>query len=80
MIKFGTGGWRAVIGEDFICENIRRVATGIAKLAYEQNKAEMPVIIGYDRRFLSAEAARWLAEVLAGNGFTVILPRQGVIL
>ena len=25
-IHFGTGGWRAVIGDDFIRENIRRVA------------------------------------------------------
>ena len=21
MIKFGTGGWRAIIGDDFVCEN-----------------------------------------------------------
>ncbi len=29
MIRFGTGGWRAIIGEDFICENIRLVAAGM---------------------------------------------------
>lgn len=71
MIKFGTGGWRAVIGEDFICENIRRVAAGILELAREQNKTESPIIIGYDRRFLSENAARWVAEVLAEGGITV---------
>ena len=71
MIKFGTGGWRAVIGEDFICENIRRVAAGILSLAKEQNKADKPVIIGYDRRFLSVNAAKWVAEVLAEGGITV---------
>ena len=71
MIKFGTGGWRAVIGEDFICDNIRRVAAGILKLAQEQNKTETPIIIGYDRRFLSENAARWVAEVLAEGGITV---------
>ena len=53
MLKFGTGGWRAIIGEDFICENIRRVAAGIVKLAQEEGKMDRPVIIGYDRRFLS---------------------------
>ena len=53
MIKFGTGGWRAIIGDDFVCENIRRVAAGIVKLAQELGKTEKPVIIGYDRRFLS---------------------------
>jgi len=71
MIKFGTGGWRAVIGEDFVCENIRKVAAGIAELAYEQNKADTPVIIGYDRRFLSENAAKWVAETLVAYGIHV---------
>lgn len=71
MIKFGTGGWRAIIGEDFICENIRRVAAGIVALAREQEKTEKPVIIGYDRRFLSENAAKWVAETLAEAGITV---------
>ncbi len=71
-IKFGTGGWRAIIGEDFICENIRRVAKGIFELMKEENKTDKPVIIGYDRRFLSESAAKWVAEVLAKNGITVL--------
>ena len=36
-IKFGTGGWRAVIGEDFICDNVRRVAAGVLQ-AYDKVK------------------------------------------
>lgn len=71
MIKFGTGGWRAIIGEDFICENIRRVAAGVVKLAREQGKMDKPVIVGYDRRFLSENAARWVAETLAEGGLKV---------
>lgn len=71
MIKFGTGGWRAVIGEDFICDNIRRVAAGVVKLAQEQKKTDRPVIVGYDRRFLSESAARWVAETLAEGGLKV---------
>lgn len=71
-IKFGTGGWRAIIGEDFVCENIRRVAKGIYKLMEKENKTDKPVIIGYDRRFLSEAAAKWVAEVLAENGITVL--------
>ncbi len=71
MIEFGTGGWRAVIGYDFICDNIRLVAAGILGLAKEQNKADKPIIIGYDRRFLSETAAKWVAEVLAAGGIEV---------
>ena len=66
-IKFGTGGWRAVIGEDFTCENVQLIAGGIVKLMYAQNKTDRPVIIGYDRRFLSENAAKWVAEILAAN-------------
>ena len=72
-VEFGTGGWRAIIGKDFICENIRRVAKGIYLLMAEQNRADKPVIIGYDRRFLSETAAKWVAEVLTKNGVTVWL-------
>ena len=71
MIKFGTGGWRAVIGDDFIKDNIKLVAAGIVKLAKEENKADKPIIVGYDRRFLSENAAKWVAEILAAAGIEV---------
>ena len=38
MIKFGTGGWRAVIGDDFIRENIQRV---VAVLEEHQLQAHL---------------------------------------
>lgn len=76
MIQFGTGGWRAVIGEDFICENIRKVAAGIVKLAQEQGKTDKPIVLGYDRRFLSESAARWVAEILAQGGLQVWFLRR----
>ena len=76
MIRFGTGGWRAVIGDDFTRENIRRVAQGVYALMAEQGKTDRPVIIGYDRRFISNKAAEWIAEVLAGNGVQVLFLRR----
>lgn len=71
MIKFGTGGWRAIIGEDFTRENVQKVASGILALMKSENKTDKPVIIGYDRRFLSENAARWVAEVLTKGGIQV---------
>ncbi len=76
MIRFGTGGWRAVIGDDFIKENICRVAQGVCLLMAEENKTDKPVIIGYDRRFISNRAAEWIAEVLAANGVRVLFLRR----
>ncbi len=72
MIRFGTGGWRAVIARDFTEENIRKVAQGLAQYAIRENKGDKPIVIGHDRRFLSDEAAIWISETLAANGLTVL--------
>lgn len=71
MIRFGTGGWRAVIGSDFIEKNICLVAAGICDLMVEEKKTDKPIMVGYDHRFLSDSAARWMAEVFAARGFCV---------
>lgn len=68
MIKFGTGGWRAVIGDDFTKENIKIVAQAMCDFMAEQGKKSLPVMIGYDRRFLSESSAKWIAEVFSANG------------
>lgn len=69
MIKFGTGGWRAVIADEFTKENIRLLTAGLCNLMLKEGHAGAEICIGYDRRFLSKESAHWAAEVLAGYGF-----------
>lgn len=34
-IKFGTDGWRAVVGKDFNEENVRTVTKAIGKYVYD---------------------------------------------
>lgn len=70
-IKFGTGGWRAIIGDEFTKRNIRIVAKAMALRIEKEGVIDIPVVIGYDRRFLSKEAMTWVAEVLASNGIPV---------
>lgn len=72
-IVFGTGGWRAVIGEGFTLGNVRRLAQAIANEAIRRGTDAQGVVIGGDRRFLSREAAEAAAEVFAGNDISVIL-------
>lgn len=72
MIKFGTGGWRAETGKDFNYDNIRAFAQGFCNYVHKKGLAAKPVIIGFDRRFLSDNAAIWLSEVLAANGIKVL--------
>mgnify|MGYP001770271142 FL=1 len=78
MICFGTGGWRAEIGKDFYMANIQLVAQGLAETLVADCKTDKPVVIGFDRRFLSAEAATWMAEVLAANGIHVWFMQRSV--
>ena len=71
MIEFGTGGWRAVIGDLFTRDNIQRVACALARRMKAEGLAEEGVCVGYDRRFLSRESAIWFSEVMAGENIHV---------
>ena len=73
MIKFGTGGWRAVIGDDFTKENIQILAEALCRKMRDEGVAGNGIVLGYDRRFLSKEAMQWAAEVFAAEGITAYL-------
>ncbi len=75
-ISFGTDGWRATLDE-FTDERVRTVGQAVADhLAADGRDA--PVLVGYDARETSEGFAESLAEVLAGNGFDVLLPERDV--
>ncbi len=73
MIKFGTGGFRAIIAEDFTRENLEILSLALARIIKRDKKQAVPVVIGYDRRFLSNLASRWIACVFAAEGIKVNL-------
>ncbi|MBQ6365370.1 MAG: phosphoglucomutase/phosphomannomutase family protein [Oscillospiraceae bacterium] len=73
MIRFGTGGWRAIIADGFTKENLRLLAAGVCRLLEKEGLSGAKIAVGYDRRFLAKESAHWIAEVLAGNGFQVMM-------
>ncbi len=73
MIKFGTGGFRAIIGEEFTRANLELLTQGLANKIIRENLQHYPVVIGYDRRFLSVTATKWCAQVLAGNGIPALV-------
>lgn len=69
-IKFGTGGFRGIIGDDFTKENVQRICQAICNIS-SQKKLKKEICIGYDNRFESEVFAKWCAEVFAGNRFKV---------
>ncbi len=73
VIHFGTDGWRGRIAEDYTFANVRRCAQGFANYLLGSGAAGKTVVVGHDRRFDSEHFAAASAEVLAGNGFSVLL-------
>ncbi len=77
-IKFGTDGWRAIVGQDFTFENVEIVTKAIAKYVLEKDGIEKPFIIGYDPRNMAKEFSEFSAEILKNAGFKVTLSSEVV--
>ncbi|MDI9469691.1 MAG: phosphoglucomutase/phosphomannomutase family protein [Bacillota bacterium] len=76
-IRFGTGGWRERIGETFTRANVELVAAALAAKMKAEGHGDEPLIIGFDRRFLSDVAAYWFACQLAACGIrSEVIKRQ----
>lgn len=73
MIQFGTGGWRALIGEEFTKENIQILITALSMKIKAEGKENIPIAAGYDRRFLSKEALIWACCAFAKQGIKVLM-------
>ncbi len=73
MVKFGTGGWRAIIGDEFTKANIQLLTKALCVKMKREGVDKEGVVIGYDRRFLAKEAMQWAAQVLAAEGIPAYL-------
>lgn len=73
MIRFGTGGWRALVESDFTKENVRQLTRALARLMLDSGASEKGLCIGYDHRRMSRAAAEWAAEVMAGAGVSCMV-------
>jgi phosphomannomutase len=75
-IKFGTDGWRGVIGEEFTFERLALVASVAAKVLYDTyfpTVGSRTIIVGYDRRFMAEDFAQAVADTVTAVGFDVLL-------
>jgi len=78
VIRFGTDGWRAEIAKDFTFLNVAICAQAIAEYLRHTETFHRGVVIGFDTRFASADFAKEVAEVLAGNGIKSFLSESAV--
>ncbi|MGD8623492.1 MAG: phosphoglucomutase/phosphomannomutase family protein [Anaerolineae bacterium] len=72
-IRFGTDGWRGRVAENYTFDNVRRCAQGFASYLIDEGKRGEKVVVGHDKRFSGEYFAAAVAEVLAANGFQVLL-------
>ena len=81
QLKFGTDGWRGIIGFDFNLSNLSRVVVASCQELYYQYFEETnskKILIGYDRRFMANEFAKEIASFVKGCGFEPILSNSYV--
>ncbi|MFN8551583.1 MAG: phosphoglucomutase/phosphomannomutase family protein [Candidatus Obscuribacterales bacterium] len=72
VISFGTDGWRAIIAEDFTFANVEKVAYAMGmyvRNTYHRNgAAKVPLLVGYDTRFMADRFALRCAQTLITMG------------
>ena len=68
MIRFGTSGWRSILGEEFTFPNARRVVTAIARVAKASGDPSRGLIVASDTRFLNERFVDEASRVLAREG------------
>ncbi len=80
-IKFGTDGWRGILGVDFTLERLLKVAVASAQeLAYRapEDLSSNQIVIGYDQRFLAKEMAEAIASAVRGCGLEPLISSTSV--
>lgn len=70
-IKFGTDGWRAIIGHDFTTTNVLRVAEATSLWLKQQNLPQR-IVIGHDCRFAGRLFLETASRVYASHGIEVL--------
>ena len=68
-IKFGTDGWRGIIGGDYTFKSLKIVSQAVADYLGSGRRAA----VGFDTRFMSGNFAEACARVLINNGIEVLL-------
>ncbi len=68
QIKFGTSGWRGIIGEEFTLERVRVVIQAIADYLTREGLREKGLIVGHDSRFMGEWYSKEAVKILSANG------------
>ena len=73
-IKFGTDGWRGIIGDNYTFKNLKILSQAVA----DYLGTDKTVAVGFDTRFMSERFAEVVSEVLKDNGIKVMLSDKSI--
>jgi phosphoglucomutase len=77
MVRFGTSGWRGIIGREITFRKVRMVTQALVNKLRRDEPTVDRIIVGYDTRMLSEKFASAAAELIASNEIRVDLaPRD----
>ena len=78
MVRFGTSGWRGIIGRELTFKRVRMVVQAILETLREEKTPVEPIAVGFDTRMLSEKFAVSAAQLIASNGITAELTPRDV--
>lgn len=78
MVRFGTSGWRGIIGRELTFKRVRMVVQAIVETLREEKTPVEPIAVGFDTRMLSEKFAVSAAQLIASNGITAELTPRDV--
>ncbi len=80
-IKFGTDGWRGIIGFDFNISNLSKVVVASCQelnYQYFELVKSKKILIGYDRRFMAKEFAKSIIPYVHSCGLEPLISQSYV--
>jgi len=77
-IRFGTSGWRGILGEDFTFPRLRTLLTAVGLWLAREGAARGEVIVAHDTRFLGDRMAALAVAALRAQGQRPLLAKGAV--
>ena len=78
MVRFGTSGWRGIIGRELTFRRVRMVVQAILETLREERTPVERIVVGFDTRMLSEKFAVSAAQLIASNGISAELTPRDV--
>lgn len=79
MVRFGSSGWRGVIGREITFRKVRILTYSLVDILQQAHRKEkLLFIVGYDTRMLSEKFAKTASEILTSRGQRVLLTARDI--